>query len=67
MSFTETSGKDLPGLQNQNPFRAIFRTDHSHSLSHLRILSEPKISHYILRYMKLWRHIPAFPYFLFCS
>lgn len=53
MEFTEISGKDSLGLQNQNPFRTVFRTDHSRSMSHLRILLEQQISgHDILRYMR---------------
>lgn len=66
MKFTEISGKDSRGLQNQNPCRTIFRTDHSQSMSHLRILLEHQISgHDILRYMRGGKHVPAFPYFFF--
>lgn len=57
--------KDSLGLQNQNPFRTMFISDYIHNMCHLRISSEHQGSDYdILRYMRGWRYVPAFPHFL---
>lgn len=59
------SGKDSLELQNQNPFRTTFMSGHNHNMCHLRILSDHQGSgHDILRYMRGWKYIPAFPHFL---